>query len=199
MPGQSQTVKNLPPTPVIRSLLWTRRDQVSLDHFQLHHGSKEIRLTGTILTLTDGEPLRVEYVVQCDPSWETRSVRVGLTRGVASSELTLLVDGQRRWWRDGQEIAAVAGCVDVDISLSPSTNTLPIRRLSLAPGGASDVVAAWIRFPELTIEALPQRYERTGELLYRYASAGGAFTADIEVDELGLVVRYPPAWERVSG
>lgn len=155
-------------------------------------------MTGTILTLHQGEPLRVEYVVQCDSSWVTRSVRVGLTRGSASSELTLVVDGQRRWWRDGQEMAAVAGCVDVDISLSPSTNTLPIRRLSLAPGGASDVVAAWIRFPELTVEPLPQRYERTGEFLYRYASAGGAFTADIEVDELGLVVRYPPAWERVS-
>jgi hypothetical protein len=109
----------------------------------------------------------------------------------------LTADDQRRWWSDGKELVDVAGCVDVDISLSPSTNTLPIRRLSLARGEERDVVAAWIRFPDLAIEPLPQRYVRSGESLYRYSSGGGAFTADIEVDDLGLVVKYPPAWERV--
>ena len=59
------------------------------------------------------------------------------------------------------------------------------------------MTAAWVRFPELTVEPLTQCYERTGDRLYRYSSGGGAFTADIEVDELGLVVRYPPLWERV--
>jgi hypothetical protein len=183
--------------PVIRSLLWTRRDQISLEYFQLHQARDDVRLSGTVLTSHDGKPLRVEYAVHCDRSWVTRSVRIGLMHGAASRELTLTADEQRRWWSEGKELAAVAGCIDVDISLSPSTNTLPIRRLSLALGGASDVVAAWVRFPDLTLEPLSQRYVRTGELLYRYASAGGAFTADIEVDELGLVVRYPPAWERV--
>jgi uncharacterized protein len=183
--------------PVIRSLLWTRRDQISLEYFQLHQASDDIRLSGTVLTSHDGEPLRVEYSVHCDPAWVTRSVRIALTRGSASRELTLIADDHRRWWSEGKELAAVAGCIDADISISPSTNTLPVRRLSLAPGDARDVVAAWIRFPELTVEPLPQRYARTGDFLYRYASAGGAFTADIEVDDLGLVVRYPPLWERV--
>ena len=186
-------------TNVVRSLLWSRRDQISLEYFQLHQASDEIRLSGTVLTAHDGQPLRLEYTVHCDRSWVTRSARIHLTHGTASRELTLIVDDDWRWWSDGKELTDVAGCVDVDISLSPSTNTLPIRRLSLAPGGASDVTAAWIRFPELTVEPLPQRYVRTGELLYRYASAGGAFTADIEVDDLGLVVRYPPLWDRVAG
>lgn len=191
-------MKNRPPPPTLRALLWTRRDQVSLEYFQLHQASNDIRLAGTVLTSTDGEPMRLEYTVHCDGSWVTRSARINLTHGAASRELSLIVDDHRRWWSDGKELATVAGCVDVDISLSPSTNTLPIRRLSLAPGDARDVIAAWIRFPELTVEPLPQRYVRTGDRLYRYASEGGAFTADIEVDELGLVVRYPPAWERVA-
>ena len=183
--------------PLTRSILWTRRDRVSLEHFRLQETPAGIRLSGTILTIEGTQPLRIEYTVQCDRDWATRSVRIDCTQGAASSELELIVDDQKRWWSEGKEIAAVAGCLDVDISLSPSTNTLPIRRLSLARGGASDVIAAWIRFPDLVIERLPQRYERTGENLYRYASNGGAFTADIEVDELGLVVRYPPAWERL--
>lgn len=183
--------------PVVRSLLWTRRDQISLEYFQLRQTLNETRLEGTVLTSADGKPLRLEYAVDCDRSWVTRSVRLKLTHGTGSRELRIIADDQRRWWSDGKEMTEVAGCIDVDISLSPSTNTLPIRRLSLALGGESDVTAAWIRFPELTVEPLRQRYVRTGELLYRYASDGGAFTADIEVDELGLVVRYPPLWERV--
>jgi len=185
------------PATITQSVLWKRNDRISLEHFQLQETPAGIRLSGTILTMEGTQPLRVEYTVQCDRGWATRSVRVGCTCGAASSELELIVDDQKRWWRDGREIAAVAGCIDVDISLSPSTNTLPIRRLALADGEGSDVVAAWIRFPDLVIERLPQRYVRTGANRYRYASDGGAFTADIEVDELGLVVRYPPAWERV--
>jgi hypothetical protein len=190
-------MEDLSSPPVVRSVLWSRQDQVSLEYFELHQDSDDIRLSGTVLTSHDRKPLRVDYIVHCDLSWVTRSVRIILTHDAISSKLTLIADDQHRWWSDGKEVAAVAGCVDVDISLSPSTNTLPIRRLSLAPGTESDVTAAWIRFPELTVEPLPQRYVRTGEGLYRYSSAGGAFTADIEVDEVGLVVSYPPLWERV--
>jgi hypothetical protein len=184
-------------TDLIRSVLWTRRDQVSLEYFELHHSSDDVGMSGTVLTVHDNKPLRVDYLLHCDPSWRTRSVHVFLTHDATSSKsLSLVADDQRRWWSEGKELEAVAGCEDVDISLSPSTNTLPIRRLSLARGDSSDVVAAWIRFPELTVEPLPQRYMRTGDRLYRYSSGGGAFTADIEVDDLGLVVSYPPLWER---
>ena len=195
---RGRTVNDSSLATVNRSLLWTRRDQISLEYFQLHHAPDDIRLSGTILTSHGGKPLRVVYTVHCNPDWATRSVRVTLDHGSGSQELALLVDDRGRWWSDGRELPDVSGCVDVDISLSPSTNTLPIRRLSLARGDASDVVAAWIRFPDLVVERLPQRYVRTGDSLYRYSSAGGAFTADIEVDEIGLVVRYPPAWERVA-
>ncbi|WP_233601873.1 putative glycolipid-binding domain-containing protein [Corallococcus sp. AB038B] len=33
---------------------------------------------------------------------------------------------------------------------------------------------------------------------FRYESRGGSFVAELETDELGLVTRYPPAWERVA-
>ena len=188
---------DLSPPPSLRSLLWTRQDQVSLEYFQLCQGVDDIRLSGTVLTSTDGKPLRLEYTVHCDGAWVTRSVRITLTHDTAERQLALIADDDRRWWRGGTELENLAGCVDVDISISPSTNTLPIRRLSLARGDGSDVTAAWIRFPEMTVEPLPQRYVRTGDSTYRYASNGGEFTADIEVDELGLVVRYPPSWERV--
>src|SRR5205814_2718699 len=58
------------------------------------------------------------------------------------------------------EIEPVRGCLDVDLGITPSTNTLPIRRLGLAVGQAKEVRAAWIVFPELEVRLLTQTYTR---------------------------------------
>jgi uncharacterized protein len=96
------------------------------------------------------------------------------------------------------EILGVAGCLDVDLAFTPATNLLPMRRLGLAAGESGDLTAAWVRFPDLDVQPLPQRYTRLAERRWRYQSRGGAFTAELEVDDLGLVVRYPPLWERAA-
>ena len=181
-----------------RSVIWRRLDQIALEHFEFRQRADAIGLSGTILMVDDTLPLRAEYQIRCDRAWSTQSVRVTLTRGTESRELDLVTDEQHRWWSSGQELKQVAGCIDIDLSITPSTNTLPIRRLALRPGESRDVSAAWVKFPELTLEPLPQRYLRTDEGRYRYQSRGGDFTADIDVDDVGIVVRYPPLWERLA-
>ena len=98
----------------------------------------------------------------------------------------------------GLELPAVRGlkgCTDVDLGCSPSTNTLPIRRLRLAIGASHTIQAAWVRFPELVVVKTPQTYARLDESTYRYAS--GTFEADLTVDEDGLVAQYAE-WRRTG-
>jgi hypothetical protein len=100
-----------------------------------------------------------------------------------------LDDATRRkfLWRLG----IIAGCVDIDLGWSPSTNTIPIRRLNLRVGARSGpLTMAWVRFPDLTLGPLGQDYECLEERRYRYTSRGGGFRAIIEVDDEGLVVEY---------
>ena len=40
-----------------------------------------MRRSGTILTIENTQPLRVEYTVQCDREWETRSARIAIVHG----------------------------------------------------------------------------------------------------------------------
>ena len=47
------------------------------------------------------------------------------------------------------------------------------------------------------VEPLSQRYERTATRRYHYSAQTG-FETEIEVDDLGLVVRYGDIWERVA-
>jgi len=183
-----------------RVRVWRRTDGSTLEHCRLLLDDEEgPRLEGAVVGVVDGRPLRAGYAVACTPDWRTRLAEVALAHGDDVRELSLAADGAGRWWRDGEEVAALAGCLDVDLQITPSTNVLPIRRLALAVGDARDVPAAWIRIPSLAVELLPQRYERLAERRWRYESGGGAFAAELDVDDLGLVTRYGEIWEAAEG
>jgi len=62
-------------------------------------------------------------------------------------------------------------------------------------GARLSVRAAWLRFPELTLEPLDQIYERVSESQYRYESGGGSFVAMLEMNAAGLVTHYPGLWQ----
>ncbi len=182
---------------LVRTGLWQRVQGTGLERFELIQEADGWVLRGTILALEEQGPAQADYEVFCDAAWHTRRTVVSL-RG-AAGERSLRLDVQDgHWFEDGNEREAVRGCIDVDISWSPSTNTLPIRRLGLEVGERSGpVTAAWVRLPELRLEPLPQEYERLAERRYRYSSRGGAFTAELDVDEDDLVVDYEGIWQRV--
>jgi hypothetical protein len=91
----------------------------------------------------------------------------------------------------------LAGALDVDLGFTPATNTLPIRRLALAVGAGAAVRSAWLRFPELRLEPLEQTYTREAEhvFLYRALVDGEPFSARLDTDAFGRVVRYEGLWE----
>jgi hypothetical protein len=89
----------------------------------------------------------------------------------------------------------VAGCIDIDLGFSPSTNLLPIRQLSLAVGEEAEVRAAWLPFPSLMFELFSQVYRREGARTYRYESGGGTFVRMLEVNAAGFVTSYPGLWQ----
>ena len=142
----------------------------------------------------EGIPCRLDYVVACDSGWRTRSARVSGMLGDREVDLNVTVDPEQRWHLNGTECPAVGGCVDIDLGFSPSTNLLPIRRLALDVGEEAAVRAAWLPFPSLVFEVLPQVYRREGQWTYRYESGGGTFVRMLEVNAVGFVTSYPGLW-----
>ncbi len=137
-----------------------------------------------------------EYEVECDEDWQT--LRVNVVRRIGSDSRSVRLTNDAGRWRTAEgDLPALAGCMDVDLGASPCTNTLPIRRLNLAVAQTAKVTAAWIRFPNLTIEPLSQAYTRLAPDRYRYESSTG-FSAELTVDDEGLVTVYPGGWERVA-
>ncbi len=181
-----------------QTCLWRPVASVGLERFLLVEEQAGWSLRGTILRLSNGMPAEVHYVVLCDRSWQTRHADIRLLLG--EQERSLVVDCENaHWYMQSREIDFLRGSVDVDLAWTPSTNTLPIRRLNLRVGERSGpITAAWIQFPELRITPLPQEYTRIADREYRYTSRSGAFSAAIEVDDAGIVIEYQNGWQRVS-
>ena len=179
-----------------RRVAWRRSDEVPADELctlTLRDGG--LSLVGTVLGAEGGLPVRIEYQVMADGAGMTTAVHVRDLRGFIARAIALERDAKGGWTVDGKPAPLLRRCTDVDLGCSPSTNTLPIRRLRLGIGASHTIQAAWIRFPELTVVRAAQTYTRLDELTYGYAS--GDFQAQLTVDDDGLVTTYA-AWQRTG-
>jgi hypothetical protein len=175
---------------------WRRTDEVLADeHCTLAVRGGGLSLIGTVLGSEEGVPIRIEYRVLADGAGLTSAVHVRDLRGFDQRTLTVERSTKGVWTVDGVPAKALKGCTDIDLGCSPSTNTLPIRRLRLGVGASSTIQAAWVRFPALEVVKAAQTYTRLDEFTYRYTS--GDFTAELTVDEDGLVAQYGD-WQRTG-
>jgi hypothetical protein len=178
------------------SILWRRLDLPGHEIGRLIRLEDGWELSGTAVFSHSGRPCRLDYLVVAGLDWLTRRADIGGSIGDREIHLSVVVDEKRRWRLNDEDCAAVAGCTDIDLGFSPSTNLLAIRRLSLAVGEEAEVNAAWLPFPSLVFEFLPQRYRREGEGEYRYESSDGRFVRTLKVNRSGFVVSYPGLWQQ---
>jgi hypothetical protein len=180
---------------VQRTILWRRVDQAGHEAARLIESVAGPIVEGTAVFTEQGQACRLDYRVTCDLAWRTVSAHINGWIGERAIAVGITADGRRRWLLDGAECADVQGCDDVDLSFSPATNLLPIRRLQLKVGERAAVRAAWLRAPACKLEPLDQVYERTGNFTYRYESGAGAFVATLELNAAGFVTSYSDLWQ----
>jgi hypothetical protein len=179
-------------------VIWRRLDGSGMEHCRFEESDGGTLIAGTVVQSASGVAWLIEYQVQCDEHWRTREVTVRTRTGTGERTLRIVADDRGRWSLDGQPRSDLQGCLDVDLGFSPSTNTLPIRRLRLEASRSAAIEAAWLSFPGLHLQRVEQRYTRVSERKYFYENVPTGFTAEIDVDERGVVVAYPPGWEQVG-
>ncbi|OXM48090.1 putative glycolipid-binding domain-containing protein [Amycolatopsis alba] len=178
---------------------WRHQDARSgfeVAFFQGHEGGW--RISGATTAVEDGASWFVEYAITVDAAWRTRRAEIS-GRSVTGIRRTVLdADGDGRWRVDGVPDPRLDGCFDVDLESSSMTNTLPVHRLGLALGAASEAPAAYVRAGDLAVERLEQRYRRTGDLDFAYTAPVFDFSCVLNYDEHLLVTDYPGIAVRLS-
>jgi len=175
----------------MRDVMWAAIAGPGLEHLHL----EAERCTSVLIATDAGRPYSFSYHLTWDAGWHVRTVAARLLSD-ERPPIQLRTDGAGQWaTAQGDELPALAGCIDVDFTASPFTNTLPIRRLGLEVGQSARLRVAYILVPALEIRAATQTYSRLDATHYRYQS--GSFRAELPVDEDGLVLDYPGLWRRI--
>jgi hypothetical protein len=200
----------MPTLPVAR--FWDRQDTAGAEH-TLVDARTGLYARGTQVAV-DPIAYTARYEIQTDPGWATsrldvstegagwaRTLRLELAAGrwrATTSEqgnldAVLAAAGHARAGLPGTEDPDLLyGAFDVDLTGSPLTNTLPIRRLELLkaePGVAHRISVAWVLLPSLEVVQADQIYTLLTPGLVRFANE--TFSADLTVDDDGFVTEYP--------
>ncbi len=117
--------------------------------------------------------------------------------GDRSISAEIAADPSSGWRLNGVLVPATKGCLDLDLSFTPGTNLIPVRRLDLQIGSAAPSPAAWLSFPELELEPLEQTYCRKDRWTYHY-SVNTGYSVDLKVNGSGFVTHYPGRWKSVA-
>jgi uncharacterized protein len=176
---------------------WQDWDARGIEHLVLREGAREIVANSVVVGSADDSVFAIRYRIRCDQSWRVRSAEIGIVG--TDRKIEIAGDGKGNWSdASGKPLPKLAGAIDIDLSATPFTNTLPIRRLKLKAGQSAEIVTVYILVPALTMTTDPQRYTcLKPRKRYRYESIDSDFTRDIEVDSRGIVVTYPGLFRRL--
>ncbi|MCM1566422.1 MAG: putative glycolipid-binding domain-containing protein [Dehalobacter sp.] len=162
-----------------------------------HSVSKGIYGHGLAVGRTDrGIPFAMEYDIALTEDWDIKEVWI---RSLLDEHVIKLLRRGDRWYDGkGKHLAEFEGVELVDISISPFTNTLPIRRLQFEGEKTQKVDVIYFDENKFSISRLQQIYSKVGERIYRYQDILlPDFVSDITVDSKGLVMDFPKMFKRV--
>lgn len=184
-----------------RTVMWMQWNNLGMEQLHISNNDASITADGVVVSIRDGKPFKIRYQIYTNQDWQVQQLKTELL-DVNGKTLAIHSDGKGQWWQDEDiPIPNLQGCIDVDLSATPFTNTLAIRRLALQPGDSCQLAVVYVSVPEMTIQAVPQRYTcleiNSQGGIYKYEALSRNLSVDLLVDRDGLVIEYPKAFRRI--
>ncbi len=175
-------------------VMWENIEAYGSEVLEMNKEATNVKVNSTILFM-DQVPHKVSYTLHLE-KWLTKELEIIVD---LHQTLKLKSDGNGNWFNEHEErIEALEGAIDVDLSATPFSNSLPINRLQWERNQSRDFEMVYISIPSLEFKKVKQRYtflEHTDtHSLFQYES--GRFQSEIKVDEHGLIVDYPDLFKR---
>ena len=178
------------------NILWTGIEYHSIENCVVDRTPEGAVIRSTIIGVYEGKVYEVQYRIHTNKDWETVLVELNAKHSNRQQQTLLEGDGKGNWMMNGTQAAAFNGCIDVDIPLTPFTNTLPINRLRLKEGDEQQISVIYLDILEWNTRAVNQKYTRLSDTSYHYQNVPNDFEATIETDAQGLVIDYPSLFTR---
>ncbi|WP_422032036.1 putative glycolipid-binding domain-containing protein [Roseovarius sp.] len=179
----------------IATARWRALDREGEDACRLCPAAHGWLLLGHARFRDEGGFAALDYVVRCDADWHTLSADIA---GV-HDDREVRFNARREnglWLLNDTEQPGLDGVVDIDLSFTPATNLMPLRRLLETRDEALESSAAWLFYPEPALQRLDQTYARTGQPdVMSYRAEQTDYATQLTYDRAGFVTLYPALWE----
>jgi hypothetical protein len=179
-------------------ILWTGIEYYSIENCLVTINKDFTLVHSAVVGRYHGKVYNVDYRIVANQFWQTTSLEINFCINGIKGHIKLEGSGQGNWKLNGEQCEKFNGCIDVDIPLTPFTNTLPIRRLKLSPGHSQEIFVIYCDLLENDIYPVRQKYVCVSDTMYHYENIPNDFEADIEVDDAGIVVDYPVLFKRTA-
>lgn len=183
-----------------RTITWKPIEYDGMEYLQLREDDSSVQVESVVIGVEEGAAFRLDYQIRGEADYTVREIRLALAGG---KTIHLTSDGQGNWTDEkNQPMPDFKGCIDVDISATPFTNTLPIRRIKWRAGQSEVFKMVWFAIPEMTAHVDEQRYtcieQKADGMTFRFEQVETGFTALLSLDADGLVLDYPGLFKQGS-
>lgn len=180
---------------VVATAHWRALDREGVDKCRLSDAAHGWLLVGHARFRDDLGFAALDYVVRLDEGWHTLGADIAGTHDGRDVRARIVRDGDI-WQVNDTAQEGLQTATDLDLSFTPATNLMPLRRLFASAAETMDTAAAWLRYPAASLVPLDQTYARTGLCdVVSYAARQTDFATRLTVDRSGFVTFYPDLWE----
>lgn len=183
-----------------KSITWKGLNKLqTTEHCELLLEEHRMIASAVVEGTADGREVNFSYRIQTDANWRTLSVSVLNRIEGDFKQLIYTSDGAGNWFdAEGLELSHFKGCIEIDIMLSPFTNSLPIKRLRMKLGESQRISVLYFDLLKFEVRRVEQIYTRLTDDRYKYENTENDFKALIKFDGSGLVSSYPGLFEMTA-
>lgn len=175
-------------------ILWKGKHYKSLEICNLEQTDIQITINSTIIGCVQEKTYEVRYVIILDRGWNMQSFVVDADVNGNPWKIT----GRNlhgKWKIDNER--DLNGFEFIDISLTPLTNTLPVKNLFTEVFQLEKVKVLYVDVLKNEIKIVRQRYTKLDDNRFLYENTDTGFKAFLMVDQDGFVKDYPNLFERM--
>jgi len=178
-------------------VVWQGISDKTLEVLKWHYVKNNIEVQSVINGNAEGISVLINYKAVINAAWEISYVEIRSVLGEKETFNTLKKE-DGKWFKNNELSPEFSDCTDIDITLTPFTNSLPVNRLSLKMNEEKLINVVYVNIMEKEIAPAQQRYKKLSDTTYRFQTVPNDFEAIITFDDTGFVTDYPGLFQRAE-
>ncbi|KIL45112.1 putative glycolipid-binding domain-containing protein [Jeotgalibacillus soli] len=140
-----------------KTVVWENNEFFGLENMELSNTDHKINIESSVISFANKYPYKLNYRISLDNNWIVRQIAIEINN--LNTSLHVSSNGKGQWFDEkGNDLPHLDGAIDIDLSCTPFTNSLPINRSKWIQNVPLIFEMVFISVPDLTLKKVDQHY-----------------------------------------